>query len=274
MLTRLRQGLLVLGFLAQPALAADCGARDFLAMALPDGGSPLKVALEMAYPGLTVDLAAQQVVFASGETLPLGRVRGGDPKGMLTDGSVVEQFHYRYPLDFDLGPRATPWNDPGRVRNDGFFRALYFAEESAARGSLQKVRYPGPGRATYLMTDRHGVACQLAAAMAEISQSDAAVHASLRNVGGSFNWRVIAGTTRLSAHSFGIALDLNTKYGGYWRWGGVPEGQAGEYRNGIPETVVRSLERYGFIWGGKWHHYDGMHFEYRPELILYARLIP
>jgi hypothetical protein len=21
-----------------------------------------------------------------------------------------------------------------------------------------------------------------------------------------------------------------------------------------------------FIWGGKWYHYDTMHFEYRPEL--------
>jgi hypothetical protein len=33
------------------------------------------------------------------------------------------------------------------------------------------------------------------------------------------------------------------------------------------------MERFGFIWGGKWHHFDGMHFEYRPELILYARLV-
>ena len=27
------------------------------------------------------------------------------------------------------------------------------------------------------------------------------------------------------------------------------------------------FERHGFIWGGKWHHYDTMHFEYRPELL-------
>ena len=31
--------------------------------------------------------------------------------------------------------------------------------------------------------------------------------------------------------------------------------------------IVRIFEKHGFIWGGKWHHYDTMHFEYRPELV-------
>lgn len=273
MLTRLKPGLMALCLLAYPAQAADCDARDFLAMDLPQTRvSPVKYALETAYPGLEVDLLDGQVRFADGRTLPLGQVRGGAPKALLEDGSILEQFHYAYPLDFDLDPRAVAWNDPGRVRNDAFFRALWFGDKAAARASLHKVVYPGKGKAGFLMSERHGAACQLAAALAEIAGSADAAHASLRNVGGSFNWRVIAGTDRLSAHSFGIALDLNTKYGGYWRWGGEPEGQVGAYRNGIPEGVVRVLERYGFIWGGKWHHYDGMHFEYRPELILYARL--
>jgi hypothetical protein len=30
---------------------------------------------------------------------------------------------------------------------------------------------------------------------------------------------------------------------------------------------VEVFERHGFIWGGKWNHYDTMHFEYRPELL-------
>jgi peptidoglycan LD-endopeptidase CwlK len=34
--------------------------------------------------------------------------------------------------------------------------------------------------------------------------------------------------------------------------------------------IVKIFEKYGFIWGGKWYHYDTMHFEYRPELIVSA----
>jgi len=44
----------------------------------------------------------------------------------------------------------------------------------------------------------------------------------------------------------------------------------------IPEDAVAYeesfilflFEKYGFIWGGKWFHYDTMHFEYRPELLI------
>ncbi len=39
------------------------------------------------------------------------------------------------------------------------------------------------------------------------------------------------------------------------------------YKNEIPMEIVRIFEKHGFIWGGKWHHYDTMHFEYRPELL-------
>ena len=35
----------------------------------------------------------------------------------------------------------------------------------------------------------------------------------------------------------------------------------------VPLPVVEAFEAEGFIWGGKWYHYDTMHFEYRPELM-------
>lgn len=43
------------------------------------------------------------------------------------------------------------------------------------------------------------------------------------------------------------------------------------YRNRIPPEVVRVFERHGFIWGGRWYHYDTMHFEFRPEFYEYDR---
>ena len=43
-------------------------------------------------------------------------------------------------------------------------------------------------------------------------------------------------------------------------------GQREPARNG-QLLIVEIFERHGFIWGGKWYHYDTMHFEYRPELL-------
>ena len=39
----------------------------------------------------------------------------------------------------------------------------------------------------------------------------------------------------------------------------------------VRREIARIFERHGFIWGGKWYHYDTMHFEYRPELLRAAR---
>lgn len=36
-------------------------------------------------------------------------------------------------------------------------------------------------------------------------------------------------------------------------------------RLAYPASIVRAFESEGFIWGGKWYHFDLMYFEYRPE---------
>ena len=46
----------------------------------------------------------------------------------------------------------------------------------------------------------------------------------------------------------------------------APDGRYA-YRNRIPWEIVEVFEKHGFVWGGKWYHYDTMHFEYRPEII-------
>lgn len=233
----------------------------------------METALETAYPGLTLDRDAGGVTFASGETIPFRPARDVDPAARLVDATLGDQFYYIYPLDFALTARRTAFHDPGRLRNDTFFRTLYFETRSEAQASLTTVNYDGAqGRVRFNVTQEHCVHVQLDAALNEIEALGPDYAVYFENSGGSFNWRQIAGTNRLSVHSFGIAVDLNTELGGYWRWSGAAQGQATEYDNHIPQEIVEAFERYGFIWGGKWHHFDGMHFEYRPELILYARL--
>jgi hypothetical protein len=214
------------------------------------------------------------VTLPDGATLPLGPRRALPPERLLEEASIAEQFAQTYPLAFDLRAREAPGFDPGRFRNEAFFRALWFADEAAAFRSLATVRVAAGGtRAAFQVTTRHCAAAQLDAALREAAALGPAAAPFFRDIGGSFNWRRIAGTDRLSTHSFGIAVDLNSALGGYWRWGLRPDGSLAPYDNRMPEALVRAFERHGFIWGGKWHHYDGMHFEYRPEMIVHARLV-
>ena len=90
---------------------------------------------------------------------------------------------------------------------------------------------------------------------------------------GTFNWRKIAGTERRSNHSFGTAIDLNVNKAAYWRWQ-TPAQLTTFSRKNWPNEIVEAFERHGFIWGGKWWHFDTMHFEYRPEIIAYAKANP
>jgi len=265
----LGRAVAALALLAAAGAAEACRAVDFLALSLPPG-DPVEVALETAFPGSDLDRRAGLYRLADGQTVPYAPPREVTPKARLDGATLGDSFVYRYPLAFDLTQRRQPYHDPGRVRNDAFFRATFFDDKASARRSLAEV---GFANARFWVTTKHCVHAQLTAAFAEIARLGPGVDPFFQNVGGSFNWRVISGTDRLSAHSFGIAIDLNASLGGYWKWDGVPEGQAGAYDNRIPPEIVQAMERYGFIWGGKWHHYDGMHFEYRPELILYARLV-
>jgi hypothetical protein len=97
----------------------------------------------------------------------------------------------------------------------------------------------------------------------------------------SFVSRDIAGTSSPSQHGFGLAVDLVPRsYGGrhvYWRWSRALDREGWwriplERRWSPPASVVRTFERHGFVWGGKWSHFDAIHFEYRPDIIAYSRL--
>ncbi|MFN3146838.1 MAG: M15 family metallopeptidase [Paracoccaceae bacterium] len=263
---------LALALWAAGALA-DCVATDWRAVPLPASTDPAATALETAYPGLEADRTTGTLTLPDGASLPFEPPRDVSPADRLDDATVGDQFTYTYPLAFDLDARRTPWQDPGRLRNDAFFRALWFDSARATRQSLTTVAYTGQTRTTrFQVTTKHCVHAQLAAALDAIAAMGPAFDVYFEKSGGSFNWRTIAGTDRLSVHSFGIAVDLNTDLGGYWRWSGATPGAVAAYDNRMPEPLVAAFERYGFIWGGKWHHFDGMHFEYRPELILYSRL--
>jgi D-alanyl-D-alanine carboxypeptidase-like protein len=113
----------------------------------------------------------------------------------------------------------------------------------------------------------NGAAKHLEAVSRELDELPAKFDAYLFPSAGTYNCRVIAGTNRVSAHGQGIAIDVALKHSDYWRNAAPGKDGAYAYKNAIPMDIVRIFEKHGFIWGGKWHHYDTMHFEYRPELL-------
>jgi hypothetical protein len=86
---------------------------------------------------------------------------------------------------------------------------------------------------------------------------------------GTFNYRVISGTGRLSPHSYGIAIDLKSDKRDYWKWSSEKEGKTRLLQ--YPKELVEVFEKNNFVWGGKWGHFDILHFEYRPEIIIKAK---
>jgi hypothetical protein len=98
----------------------------------------------------------------------------------------------------------------------------------------------------------------------------------------SFSSRDISATDTPSYHAWGLAFDIvPTSYHGrhvYWRWSRALDRQGWqdiplEDRWSPPDRVVEIFERHGFVWGGKWGYFDMIHFEYRPEILVYNRLI-
>jgi hypothetical protein len=81
---------------------------------------------------------------------------------------------------------------------------------------------------------------------------------------GAYNCHMVADTGLLSMHAFGAAIDIGVRHSDYWVW--ARSRDALRYRNRVPLEIVEAFETERFIWGGKWYHYDTMHFEYRPEL--------
>ena len=71
-----------------------------------------------------------------------------------------------------------------------------------------------------------------------------------------------------------MTIDIGGNYKTYWQWArpGAKETDKVPYRNKMPHEIVEIFEKHGFIWGGRWYHYDTMHFEYRPEILLMEKM--
>lgn len=210
------------------------------------------------------------LVMADGRTILYddGRQKSMEEKLDRPDLEDMLSQPYR-PGRLNQPPR--PDEDPGRIRVEAFFQAVYGATPAEVQTHLLPVAFAGT---TVRFQEKNGAAAALARVGVRLSRLLAekpSLRAYILPLQGIYNHRRIAGTDRFSAHAWGIAIDLHK--GTYWRWGRLlAPGELLALQASYPPEIVQAFEAEGFIWGGKWYHYDTMHFEYRPELLAKARL--
>jgi D-alanyl-D-alanine carboxypeptidase len=229
-------------------------------------------ALIKAYPDFLARIEANDLVWKDGT-----RMRIDDGKGaktfdaLLDDPDIKDMFLMKYPLgEQGLAPAVN--FDPGRVRYAPLFKKMYgdCRTGDVMAKAVNVVWLPSKYGKNLKFSKINGAAAALQHVSDGLDKLPQRFLAYLRPTQGTYNCRLVAGTNRESAHGLGIAIDIAAAHSHYWQWSKPDADGRFSYKNEIPWEIVEIFEKHGFIWGGKWYHYDTMHFEYRPEIILSA----
>lgn len=223
--------------------------------------------LAAAYPDHLARLDGADLVWRDGTRMTTGAGLPERPfEAMLRDATLADQVRQVYAPGPPAGP--PPRNhSPGRLRNTAFFVTMYGDCRRGGSGERHRtvMWMPKTKPQPLPVTTVNEVATRLERVIADLEGLPDRLKAYLVPSAGTFACRTVADTGLLSMHAFAAAIDIAVARSDYWSWararGDIP------YRNRIPYAIAEVFEAQRFIWGGKWYHYDTMHFEYRPELI-------
>jgi hypothetical protein len=200
---------------------------------------------------------------------------------MLTKESFRYQHRYQSIFyNYPLGKiTKLPEYQEKTVRSPDFLDYLFGTSEIRLREQCDWV--PFLDHKAYMNHFCEEALRKVELAILKAAESDQEVQAFIENLKTiySFQQRNVRGTENTSYHSYGLALDLvPTSYDkkhANWQWSTsfidewylIPL----EERWSPPQAVIDAFEKNGFVWGGKWTHFDTIHFEYAPEIILLAQ---
>lgn len=218
-------------------------------------------ALIEAYPEMGMTYNNNFIIFKDGTGIIYDDKIDKTYLEMLDNCDVEDMFKTSYDRYVTLPPYLY---DPGRYRCEELFHKMYGKDANEISRSLTTVKIFGKN---FNVTRINGVDEKLRKVAEEVEKHSEFKEFFTKNSGG-YNYRKVRGNNRLSAHSYGIAIDINSVITNYWeRDYKVSEIDLIGYSNSVPYELVKIFEDNGFIWGGRWYHYDTMHFEYRPELL-------
>ena len=225
--------------------------------------------LILAYPNFLEKYEDNFIYFKDGSKLQFStNNKGLSYEEIIQNSSLENQMSMKYiKIDEDINYIPKKNVDAGRFRNEEFFKKIYGKNKQEIEKNLVKIKWLEKSQnKTLWVTKINGIDKKLEKISSELENLPKEFKKYIINPDGVYNFRKISQTNRLSTHSFAIAIDLNKEYSNYWLWD--KKGNNIEYKNKIPLEIVKIFEKHGFIWGGRWYHYDTMHFEYRPELLL------
>lgn len=222
--------------------------------------------LPASYPDLLVAVDDDTLVWRDGTRMAIGAgLPARDFETMLRSATIADQLRQDYVSGPLQGPPPRD-HSPGRLRNTAFFERMYGdCRRGGTARNLRSVTWmPRTHPQALRVTTVNDVATRLERVIAALEALPDRLKAYLVPAAGSVACRAVADTGLPSVHGYGAAIDIAVGQSDYWSWsrrrGDIP------HRNRIPFAVVEPFEAERFIWGGKWYHYDTMHFEYRPEL--------
>lgn len=233
-------------------------ARKQMPPVFPDGAAILM----KAYPEFIKGYEGGKLLLTDGTRMTYDDGRKKSFEQKLDDADPEDMFAFRYDRS---GAQPEYLQDAGRSRCEALFKKMYGASPAAVERNLVSVDWFGQ---KVRFTKINGADKKLRAVAEELK-----AHPEFKSYfksEGTYYWRPVRGAKRLSAHSYGMTIDIGGNYKTYWLWSNPGAGETSKvkYENKMPMEIVRIFERHGFIWGGRWYHYDTMHFEYRPEILL------
>lgn len=229
--------------------------------------------LMMSYPEYIINLEKNDneivyIITKSGKRIIYDDKIVKNANDKISNADLQDMMESIYPLNsivslMDIG------FDPGRARVYALLREVYGENKTDIQANLVNTKV---GARVYQFNNKNGASNALQNTMKELNlimEKKKSIYPFVYPMSGTFNYRNISGTNLISAHAFGIAVDLKSDKRDYWKWTSREDGE--KRLLSYPIEIIQCFEKNNFIWGGKWGHFDILHFEYRPELILKAR---
>jgi hypothetical protein len=198
--------------------------------------------LMMAYPEYICDVEPSNgkvyIVMKSGKKILYDDRKSKSVDEKMSNPDLQDMMEQIYPLS-DIKELMPENYDPGRVRVYPLLKEVYGGTKKEIQSNLINVK-AGYGNCQFNKNNNAALALKdTMIQIASLAKENHRVAAAAFPTNGTFNYRMIADTNRLSPHSFGTAIDLARDKRDYWKWASRKEGQGFLY---IQEKLLRYLK--------------------------------